>query len=119
MAQPGHRDAGPGRYSRARSLPAGPVATRGPGRGMRARLPEARAGAAHRHILHLVPDQPSEAVWAKLGAEPGLCRACTHAKLNQTRRGTAYVRCTRAAWDAALPRYPRLPITQCTGFERR
>jgi hypothetical protein len=71
------------------------------------------------HILPLMPDWPPDAVWLKLGAEPGLCGACRHAKLNETRRGTAYLRCTRAAWDTALPRYPRLPVTQCAGFERR
>lgn len=70
------------------------------------------------HILPLMPDRPSDAAWLKLGAEPGLCEACRHAKLNETRRGTAYLRCTRAVWDTALPRYPRLPVTQCAGFER-
>lgn len=61
--------------------------------------------------------QPAD-VWRKLGAAPGLCAACVHAKLNETHRGTAYLRCTRAAWDASLPRYPRLPVTACTGYEK-
>jgi hypothetical protein len=63
-------------------------------------------------------DRPSDAAWQKLGAEPGLCGACKHAKLNETRRGTVYLRCLRAAWDSTLSRYPRLPVTQCAGFER-
>ena len=58
-----------------------------------------------------------EAAWAKLGAEPGLCLTCRHAKLNQTRRGTAYLRCGRSAWDDRLVRYPRLPVIECAGFE--
>src|SRR5579859_4495917 len=58
------------------------------------------------------------AAWAGLGAEPGLCQTCRHAKLNQTRRGTAYLRCGRAAWDERLVRYPRLPVLACPGFER-
>jgi propionyl-CoA synthetase len=62
-------------------------------------------------------DRPADSAWRKLGSEPGLCRACLHAKLNETRRGTAYLRCTRSAWDARLPRYPRLPVSQCPGFE--
>jgi hypothetical protein len=81
--------------------------------------PVALARPAQTHILPVMPDWPPDAVWLKLGAEPGLCRACRHAKLNQTRRGTAYLRCTRAAWDTALARYPRLPVTQCAGFQRR
>jgi propionyl-CoA synthetase len=64
-----------------------------------------------------VPGQPPNAAWLKLGAEPGLCAVCQHAKLNETRRGTAYLRCTRAAWDTRLPRYPRLPVAQCVGFD--
>jgi hypothetical protein len=56
--------------------------------------------------------------WAKLGGQAGLCRDCQYARLNETRRGTAYLRCLRAAWDTSLPRYPRLPVTQCAGFER-
>jgi len=59
-----------------------------------------------------------ETALRKLGAEPGLCAACLHAKINEIRRGTAYLRCTRAAWDDRLPRYPRLPVTQCPGFEQ-
>lgn len=51
-----------------------------------------------------------------LGAEPGLCGACQHAKVNVTNRGTSYLRCTRAEWDAALVRYPRLPVHACSGF---
>jgi hypothetical protein len=64
-----------------------------------------------------MPGLPSDSVWLVLGAEPGLCGACRHAKLNQTRRGTAYLRCTRAEWDDALARYPPLPITRCAGFD--
>ncbi|HEV3380081.1 MAG TPA: hypothetical protein VG142_03795 [Trebonia sp.] len=59
-----------------------------------------------------------EDAWRKLGSPAGLCQTCRHAKLNETRKGTAYLRCTRAAWDAALPRYPRLPVTSCAGYER-
>ena len=76
-------------------------------------------GPERAHILPVMPDRPTGAAWLKLGAEPGLCGFCRHAKLNETRRGTAYLRCTRAAWDTTLPRYPRLPVTQCAGFERR
>ena len=55
--------------------------------------------------------------WAKLGEEPGQCLSCRYANVNETRRGTAYLRCGRSAWDARLVRYPRLPVTDCVGFE--
>jgi len=54
---------------------------------------------------------------AALGADPGLCGSCRHAKGNLTRRGTAYLRCLRAEWDDRLVRYPRLPVLECPGFE--
>jgi hypothetical protein len=62
-------------------------------------------------------DADAKGTWGLLGAEPGLCAQCRHAKLNETRRGTAYLRCTRAEWDDRLPRYPRLPVAGCAGFE--
>ncbi len=70
-------------------------------------------------MLGVMPVRPSEDPWLKLGAEPGLCGACQHAKLNETRRGTAYLRCTRAEWDPALTRYPRLPVAACPGYQPR
>jgi len=63
-------------------------------------------------------DAQSGSSWRKLGAEPGLCASCRHAKLNETRRDTAYLRCARAAWDDSLPRYPRLPVLECAGFQQ-
>jgi hypothetical protein len=66
-----------------------------------------------------MPDQSADAAWRGLGAVPGLCETCRHAKLNQTRRGTVYLRCLRAEWDNSLPRYPRLPVSRCAGFERQ
>jgi propionyl-CoA synthetase len=68
-------------------------------------------------IVLPMPGRPPDAAWLRLGAEPGLCAGCQHAKLNETRRGTAYLRCTRAAWDSRLPRYPRLPVMECVGFD--
>jgi hypothetical protein len=52
----------------------------------------------------------------KLGAHPGLCLGCRHGLLNETRRGTAYLRCGLASTDESLPRYPSLPVLRCHGF---
>jgi len=45
-----------------------------------------------------------------------MCGGCQHASVKGTGRGTAYLRCTRAAWDERLVRYPRLPVRDCPGF---
>jgi hypothetical protein len=55
-------------------------------------------------------DQPDDMVWRKLGAEPGLCQACQYPKLNQTRRGTVYLRCGRAERDSTLPAGITIPL---------
>ena len=53
-----------------------------------------------------------------LPVDPGLCGGCRHASVKATHRGTAYLRCTRSAWDERLPKYPRLPVRDCPGFAR-
>jgi hypothetical protein len=45
-----------------------------------------------------------------------MCGDCRHALVKETHRGTAYLRCGRAAWDDRLVKYPRLPVTDCEGF---
>ncbi len=59
--------------------------------------------------------QPNET--PVLPVKPGLCGECLHASVKGTRRGTAYLRCTRASWDDRLRRYPGLPVTDCVGFQ--
>ena len=57
--------------------------------------------------------------WEGLGAPAGLCRTCRHPVLNATRRGTVYLRCGAASFDARLPRHPPLPVRDCVGWEGR
>ena len=59
---------------------------------------------------------PDASAWSRLGAPAGLCAGCVHGRLNETRRGTAYLRCLKAQTDARFTRYPRLPVLVCPGF---
>ncbi len=52
------------------------------------------------------------------GVPPGLCGGCRHARRVQTRVGSAFHLCRRAAGDPSYPRYPPLPTLSCRGFER-
>jgi hypothetical protein len=56
---------------------------------------------------------------APLDAAPdaGLCARCRHALLRPTRRGPVYLRCAKAATDSRFPKYPRLPVLRCAGYE--
>jgi hypothetical protein len=57
-----------------------------------------------------------DAAWERLGAEPGLCRGCRHARLKASER-SAFLRCALADLDPRFPRFPRLPVTACEGHE--
>jgi len=50
-------------------------------------------------------------------APPGLCGACRHSRLIETRRGATFRLCERSVDDARYPRYPALPVLDCAGFE--
>jgi hypothetical protein len=51
--------------------------------------------------------------------QAGLCDACRHQQVVGTTRGTAYSLCLRSKTDPAYPKYPRLPVLRCPGFEPR
>jgi hypothetical protein len=48
---------------------------------------------------------------------PGLCGACRHSRVIETRRGATFRLCERSADDPRYPRYPALPVVDCAGFE--
>ena len=54
------------------------------------------------------------------GAVPaGLCDVCAHQRLVPTTRGVEYSLCERSLEQPdSFPRYPRLPVLECTGYER-
>ncbi len=47
----------------------------------------------------------------------GLCDSCRHQKLIATTRGSTFSMCLRAREDAAFPKYPRVPVLACPGYE--
>jgi hypothetical protein len=47
----------------------------------------------------------------------GLCAACAHARTIGNRRGSRFWLCERSRVDPSFPRYPRLPVAACRGFE--
>jgi hypothetical protein len=47
----------------------------------------------------------------------GLCNVCVHQQLVPNRRGSVFSLCRRSKTDPSFLRYPRLPVTECRGFE--
>ena len=48
----------------------------------------------------------------------GLCDGCSHQRLVPTTRGSVFSLCLRSRTQPdSFPRYPPLPVLECTGFE--
>jgi hypothetical protein len=49
----------------------------------------------------------------------GLCADCAHARRIESRKGSVFYMCERWATEATYPKYPRLPVIQCAGYEKK
>ncbi|MEA2403666.1 MAG: hypothetical protein QOE08_313 [Thermoleophilaceae bacterium] len=49
----------------------------------------------------------------------GLCGSCRHQRIVVTTRGSTFSLCERSKTDPSFPRYPRLPVLECRGYEPR
>ncbi len=45
----------------------------------------------------------------------GLCADCRHARRLESKRGSVFLLCGRAAGDPRFSRYPPLPVLRCPG----
>jgi hypothetical protein len=48
----------------------------------------------------------------------GLCADCSFMRLRRSDRGSTFLFCERSLSDPAFPKYPRLPVLACPGYER-
>lgn len=48
----------------------------------------------------------------------GLCLACRHVRVVESQRGGVFYLCRLAETDPEFPKYPRLPVKECSGYER-
>jgi len=51
-------------------------------------------------------------------AQAGLCLHCRHARIVVSRAESRFYLCKRSRTDPAYPKYPRLPVLRCRGYER-
>jgi hypothetical protein len=49
----------------------------------------------------------------------GLCGDCQHARPMESDRGSLFLRCALALTDSRFPKYPRLPVLVCSGYEKK
>ena len=71
-------------------------------------------GAA-RSYSRIVENETSETE----AARAGLCAECRFKRLILSDRGSTFYLCERSSTDASFPKYPRLPVLECRGYELR
>ena len=49
----------------------------------------------------------------------GLCDTCRHQRIVKSGRGSEFSMCLRSKTDPRFPKYPRLPVRECAGYEKR
>jgi hypothetical protein len=49
----------------------------------------------------------------------GLCDSCRHQRVIRNTRGSSFSLCERSKTEPEYPRYPRLPVVECRGYEPR
>ena len=47
----------------------------------------------------------------------GLCPRCSHVRVIESDRGSRFLLCSLFRSNPRFPKYPRLPVTQCPGFQ--
>jgi hypothetical protein len=50
-------------------------------------------------------------------AAEGLCPSCRYVRVVTNDRGSRFIFCERSRTDPRFPRYPRLPVLACSGYE--
>jgi hypothetical protein len=55
----------------------------------------------------------------KIDKPAGLCATCAHVDIIRSDRGSIFYLCKLSACDPRFPKYPRLPVLACPGFEER
>ena len=49
----------------------------------------------------------------------GLCDTCRHQRVVSNTRGSSFSLCERSKVDARFPKYPRIPVSACPGYQPR
>ena len=50
-------------------------------------------------------------------AKVGLCANCAHVQIIKSDRGSVFYMCLLSKTDPRFPKYPRLPVIACSGYE--
>ena len=51
--------------------------------------------------------------------QAGLCSDCLHARRIESPRGSVFFLCELSVTDPRFPKYPRLPVLTCSGYNKK
>jgi hypothetical protein len=54
-----------------------------------------------------------------LDSRLGLCAECSHAQKIESSKGSEFLFCGLSKTDPQFPKYPRLPVLSCAGYQGR
>jgi hypothetical protein len=77
---------------------------------------ERNSTAIHRRYSVVVSKNFDADATRKL-AQVGLCSHCLHMREIHSDRGSTFYMCQLSATDPRFPKYPRLPVLQCLGYQ--
>lgn len=49
----------------------------------------------------------------------GLCNTCRYQRVVRNTRGSVFSMCERSRIDSSYPKYPRVPVLECAGWEQQ
>lgn len=67
----------------------------------------------------MADETPANPAQRKQQASIGLCADCLHVLRIVSDRGSIFYSCLRAKTDPGFPKYPRLPVLICPGYEAK
>jgi len=51
--------------------------------------------------------------------QAGLCESCRNQRIVKSGRGSEFSLCELHKTDPRFPKYPRLPVRECSGYDRK
>lgn len=52
------------------------------------------------------------------GPLSGLCESCRNVRIVEGKRGSRFYLCRLSAMNPLFPKYPRIPVLRCAGYEK-
>ncbi len=68
-------------------------------------------------FFQTMSDLPPQDLAHDLRDPIGLCATCRHVRVVGNQHGSTFYLCRLSETDPRFPKYPRLPVLRCSGFE--